>query len=200
MQLTHAYVEFRVYCDHHQLSHSHPAFSPKSLSLKNQHRRPYRKGKAANMLHIGSWLAAVIMEYANLGDDWADVRANCIYGFDNTIQILKGAPFILNDGHAEQSESSRQAALIPHGYLSQAAAQRRLGRWLTKPKHHLFDHCVRNMILDRVNVTFLLSFEEASFVGLIKRTAHSCHGGDAIEVSVVKRWHLLHACSECADS
>jgi hypothetical protein len=154
LQLTNAYVEFCAYCKQHSIPHSHPAFSLNSLCTTSRSSRPYLKGKAANMLHLGSLLSAVTMEYANLVDDWADARANCIYGFDRTIQILKHAPMILNDGHVQELELCRQAALLSHGYLSQLAAERGLGRWLTKPKHHLFDHCLRNMSRDRVNVTF----------------------------------------------
>ena len=193
MQLADAYEEFDAYCKLHNIKHSHPAFSLNSLSMSSKSSRPYLKGKAANMLHLGSWLSAVTREYANKGDDWADARANCIYGFDMTIKILTPAPMILNNWHARKLEECRQCALWSHGYLSQIAGQRSLGRWLTKPKHHLFDHCLRIMIRDRVNVTFHWCFADESFVGLIKKIAAACHGGDALERMVAKRWVLLHA-------
>ena len=191
-QLASAYVEFEAYCKQHKIKHSHPAFSLNSLSMSSKKSRPFLKGKAANMLHIGSWLSAVTREYANKGDDWADARANCIYGFDQTIKLLKSAPLILNGWHVRALESCRQAALDSHGYLSQSAAERSLGRWLTKPKHHLFDHCLRIMIRERVNVTFHWCFADESFVGMIKRIAAACHGGGSLERRVAFRWLLLH--------
>ena len=190
MQLRSATHEFREWARHRKMSHGQRAFSIGQLSMSSLQARPYLKGKAANLCVVAQWLADISAEIASVapGDRHKAARANCLWGYVSSLNVLKDAPLILSDEVAADLEICRRAALYSHGALSWAAGQCGAGTWLTKPKMHMYDHCLRLAQHERLNPMFWWCFADESFVGLVAKLAKLCHAGSALEDSIVERW------------
>ena len=191
MQLRAATDEFRRWANHNKVKHSQLAFSLSSLSMTSLKCLPYLKGKAANLLAVADWLTEVCATYVGSGNDHDNARANALWGYSTMIKTLQAAPIVLGDDHCKDVEVCRQAALYSHGALSWAGALTKSGTWLTKPKMHLLDHCIRRALRDRVNPTYFWVFSDESFVGMIRNIARRCHGGVALERTLCERWMIL---------
>ena len=198
MQLQSATHEFRQWARSRKISHKQLAFSIGSLSMSSLQSRPYLKGKAHNLNVVAQWLGDVAAEVARGAPD--DVhkaaRANCLWGYNSSLNLLRDAPVFLPDETAADLELCRGAALYSHGALSWAAGQCGTGTWLTKPKNHMYDHCMRLAQVERLNPIFWWCFADESFVGLVSVIAKRVHCGASLEGMLLERW-IIRWDAEC---
>ena len=189
-QLTHAYDEFRRWCKAQKLQTSHPRFSMNSLCMRTRPEAPYLKGKAHNLRCLGRWLTSVCLEYTDNMHD--RTRSNCLWGFSTSIELLAGSGVVLTHREARMLEVCRHAALTSHGALSSACSRLGARRWLTKPKHHMFDHALRQAVKDRMNPVRWWCFSDEDFIKLALRTAKATLHPTQVERVVCERWLLRY--------
>ena len=158
--------------------------------------RPYTHGQASNLSVVARWLSEVTCEYTGRGDPQHDLRANALWGFTHAIRQLQQWPLILNLRQCGQLEECRRSALLCYGAQSAASAEAHSNLWVTKPKWHMFDHCMRLACEERLNPTFWWCFSDEAFIGCIGRLAKSLNNGLSLELAVVKKWMLQRALSE----
>ena len=185
-QLRVAFHEFDAWMKSQRCTHSHPCFTVRSLGMTALRSPPEMKGKAANMLHVARWMRVICQEY--VGFQHADVRANCLWGFLGCVDILKAAPTLLTETHAIELETCRSAALLSYGWLSGQCGTLYTPLYLTKPKHHLFDHLCRRACVRRHNPMRWWCFMDEDFVGSVAAMARTLHGGRSLESKFASKW------------
>ena len=184
---------FRVWARAGHHHHSHPKCPLSSLVMSTLQSRPYLHGQAANLNIVAQWLAEVTLEYSGRGDPHHDLRANALWGFTHAIRQLQQWPMILSLRQCAQLEECRRSALLCYGALSATFADAGVNLWVTKPKWHLFHHCLRLACKERLNPMFWSCYSDESFIGSIGRLARSRHNGLSLELGVVKKWLLQRA-------
>ena len=189
-QLRTATTEFRNWAKRIVQAHSHPKCSLSGLCMSTLQSRPYMYGQAANLSVVARWLSEVTLEYSGRGNRQDDLRANTLWGFTHSIRLLQQCPCILSLRQCAQLEQCRKSALLCYGTLSAESAEAGSNLWVSKPKWHMYDHCIRLAIKERLNPTYWWCFSDETFIGLIGRLAKSVSNGPGFELAVVQKWLL----------
>ena len=189
-QLRIATTEFRDWTKRNYLRHSHQTFSLSGLCMSTLQSRPDMYGQAANLSVVARWLSEVTLEYSGRGNPQHDLLANTLWGFTHSIRLLQQWPLILSLRQCAQLEECRRSALVCYGTLSAESAEAGSNLWVSKPKWHMYDHCLRLAIQERINPTFWWCFSDETFIGLLGRLAKIAANGPGLELAVVNKWLL----------
>ena len=146
------------------------------------------KFKAGNSLVILGWMETACERQARVvPSEHNQLRHNCIWGYNKAVSTMKGAKLILNDAEAAMLEETRKAALLSHASLRAEAHQLARHTWHTVPKHHYYDHCIRQACDIRLNPVYHWAFMDEDLMGKIKRIAQLC-SGQIREMRVLQRY------------
>ena len=178
LQLHRAWLEFKAWARRCKISHSVPRFTLAGLSMQVLDDAPYYKSKAAHARIVCDWMAQKTRTIANadMTNRHNVIRANCLWGFASSLQVCTIAETWLNDSECRQLEDARNAALHSHSWLwCEALEIRNVRLWPTKPKHHLYDHCLRTAQQERLNPLTYWTPSDEDFVGRCSRACRNAH-------------------------
>ena len=169
-QLEAAYSHFKVWCKHSVLSHSQNKFTVGRLGMRTLDSTPELKAKAANCFTVARWLVSVLSSMP-LGNPTHQSRLCMLWGFVQSVLVLKEAGNFLTDAHAATLEETRAAALFCYKQLSFM----HVNRFPLKPKIHMYDHIMRDAVRTRYNPINNWCFADEGFLKLLKAIASKCH-------------------------
>lgn len=177
LQLRRAYNDFRGWLRAEAKTASQPLFTVASLDMPNLSAWPYFKGKAANTLLVAEWLAEVSKAAADLNPNDMPLqwRASMLYGFVETFRLCQNADMWLTATEALQLQQRSDAALFGYQALAANAANAALARYPMKPKHHAWDHCIRQAVASRRNPLGHWTMADEDFIGKVKSVAVATH-------------------------
>ena len=172
-QLKGAYRQFQVWCKQKSISTSQSCFTDGRISMTTLTECPCLKAKAANCLNVCRWLTEVTSSQTH--SEMAQVRACCWWEFCQAITILQGEPMWVRDGAIAPLQQAHILSLNSYNWLSWHCGQQGIHRYPSKPKQHMYDHCLRDVMPTRVNAVWHLCFSDEDFIGKMKRIAAGTH-------------------------
>ena len=191
-QLKTAYQEFCDWSKRMYLDTSQRAFTVARLCLKSLQSEPYFKGKAYNTLVVAKWAGGLLRAdaAANPADEHKQARATCLWGYCDVLDICREAGVFLSEEEAAQVRHAVDASLLAHQVLATEAIARGSRTWVSKPKHHYWQHIGLQAESLRVNPCSVWCFQDEDFIGRMVKLAKACHQS-TLCTSVVQRYLLL---------
>ena len=132
----------------------------------------------------------------NHGGHLNRMRALMLWGFDGLWQEYRNG-WKLSDERAEFMEHLRKATLF--GYHACSKSHHAAGTFIYPiiPKHHDFDHLLRQAIRVKLSPALVSTFSEEDMMKWIGRVTAMAHGLGTMK-SPVQRW-LLFLCQEAQE-
>ncbi len=177
-QLVIAYRDFSHWCKSQGLDTSQRQFTLARLCLKTlSTSAPYFKGKAYNTICVAKWVSSLLHAdaIAHPDDQHKQARAGCIWGYCEVVDVCRGAGLFLTDEQADEVSKGIQTSLLCHNFLASEAIAKGWLRWVSKPKHHYWQHLGLAAEKERINPCSHWVFQDEDFVGRIIKLAKSCH-------------------------
>lgn len=199
LQLRHAYNHFRTWMRMNALTCSQPAFTVSGLSMSTLNSWPCLRAKAFNTLMVTKWLGNYMLCEAKASPQNEHVQrcATMLWGFTRVFDVCDEASMFLTPTQISELGKSREASLFSYAALAIEASSAAPAKALfpMKPKHHLYDHCLRHAMKTGRNPGWHTAFADEDFIGKIKSLASRCH-----TKTMAKRTLQRYLCRVFADA
>ena len=166
-----AYVELRDWAKDEGKHHSQPLFKISQLSMDTLNDSAYFKGKAANTLTVGYWLAEKTKTLSALAplDRHLALCACMLWGYTEMFSVCREAGQWLSDEEAAELDTARRTALFSNHAISAEMIASGVTRFPQTPKHHCTDHCLRDASKSKLNPSWHWCFADEDFIGKMKK-------------------------------
>lgn len=102
--------------------------------------------------------------------------AACCFGLSRCVEILDHGGLILSVPAADEASKSLLLHLCSTAWLAGHLWGSRIMIFKLRPKHHYLQHQAADLKVNRLNLRTFQTFDDASFLGKLKRVACRCHG------------------------
>ncbi len=144
--------------------------------------------KAAQSPVLIAWLADVSLEFSRKchNDDkrQAGVLSSCLWGLAEYFHVIKSADRFFTDAELPRLYHASHTFLYMFSEMSRESDD--LLMWSHIPKMHQFHHLILDALDDRNNPRFFHCFGDEDMVGIMLRTARSCHSLTVVDSCVRK--------------
>lgn len=170
-------VRFKIFCSNNKFSCSFPRFTMANLHLERGCQTPSYNCKASKSDKIVGWLAFITRAYATLCQDpVSEAVATCVWGMATYYNITKRAGHFLEEDERKSLWSASRAFLENYTALHKIGiCPEKPNLFALLPKHHQFDHIIRDCLVDGVNPARFTCFVSEDMVGRALELTSSCH-------------------------
>ena len=161
--LTVAFRRFRTYCRDHHVEHSQQPFKPGTIGATTAGVFPEWHGKAANAKAVCFWLTA---ELEKADPPVPPAELGLFRALTDVLHVLHRRPRV-KLGRAERRDfyDTGTAAVRIYGKLNADAIDDRIALWVMRPKLHMIQHMLLEVL--ETGVLPAWSFSDEDFNGRI---------------------------------
>ena len=147
---------------------------------------PELKSKMHPTILVCIWLGAFI-KTTTLETEHAKMRATVLQAYTVLQGLMRAADRHFSPRQADRFLKAGKILLTAYAWLTREAELSSRPRWPLKPKHHHFDHGVRDAHASRTNPASQWLFRHEDYVGRIAKIAGKAHPAKAAQVCM-QRW------------
>eukprot|EP00959_Pyramimonas_sp_CCMP1952_P198920 4160600-Pyramimonas_sp.AAC.1 len=182
------FMRFKAWCSYRGVTCSCRRFTPAAIQRDRKNTLVFFRCKAAQSPVLIAWLAELTLECVTLLPESckheARIVSTCAWGLAQYFHVLKSSDRFFSEGQAADLDNAGHAFLHMYTELNRASADPTL--WVHIPKMHQFQHLLLDALDDKNNPRFFHCFSDEDMVGIMIRTAKSCHANTVVTGSVDK--------------